>query len=604
MKNRIAILPDALVHKIAAGEVVERPVSVVKELLENSLDAKATQVSVSINQGGKRSIRVSDNGWGMNQQDALLALERHATSKIRNDQDLFNISSLGFRGEALPSIAAVSKMKLTSKTKEALAATQIVIEGGRIKRVTETGSPPGTIIEANNLFFNIPARYKFLKTTTTELGHITHYISQIALAHPQVQLSLYHQDKPLIEVTSNDARERIAELYGINLAKQLIAVEHENDKLRLSGYVSRPQLSRTNRDYQSVFVNRRLVKDRLINRAAYDAYQRLLPRGRHPIWVLFLEVAPELVDVNVHPAKTEVRFSHPQAIRQLVVDGIRQALATVSATPQFSISPSPLANPAHNAVEINVHQQQIKDALAHYLETRISAEAPPWKPTPPNTKPDVKSEPEPQPQLDLTPETAPSNAQFFSSLIPIGQFNRTFILCQSQQELVIIDQHAAHEKVLYEKLVNNLLSSSVPKQQLLFPQTLELSHREVSVIEEHIDTITEVGFEIAAFGGNTYILSAAPAYLDADAAPQAIQDIIAGLLSERKPSQAETKESLLHKIACHSAIKAHHVLQTEEIASLLAQLAKLKAPFNCPHGRPTLIRYHLSDINKQFQRSS
>ncbi len=602
MENRISILPDDLVHKIAAGEVVERPLSVVKELVENSLDAKATQISISLNQGGKRFISVSDNGWGMNQQDALLALERHATSKIKNSRDLFNISSLGFRGEALPSIAAVSKMTLTSKTKQALAATRIIIEGGRIKQVTEVGSPSGTTIEAKNLFFNIPARYKFLKTTATELGHITHYISQIALAHPQVQLNLHHQEKPLIRVSSNNLKERMAELYGIGLAKQLIAVEHQNDKLRLSGYVSRPQLSRAGRDYQSIFINSRLVKDRLIYRAVYDAYQRLLPRGRHPVWVLFLEIPPGLVDVNVHPAKTEVRFSHPQAIRQLVVDGISRTLATVSATTKFSISPSPLSKPAHESVATNVHQQQIKEALAHYLETRISAEAPPCKPAPQSSE--TKIQTELLSPVELTPEAAPDNARFFASLIPIGQFNRTFILCQNRQELVIIDQHAAHEKVIYEKLVDNLRTSSVPRQQLLFPHTLELSHRELSVIEEHLDAITAVGFEVAAFGGNTYILSAAPAYLNADTAPQSIMDIIAGLVQERKLSAVELKAALLNKIACHAAIKAHHELRPEEITGLLKQLARLNNPFNCPHGRPTLVRYPLSDINKQFQRTS
>jgi DNA mismatch repair protein MutL len=595
MKHRITILPDDLVHKIAAGEVVERPASVVKELVENSLDAEASQISISLNNGGKRLIRVSDDGWGMSQQDALLALERHATSKIQDSADLSRIGSLGFRGEALPSIAAVSRMKLITKTQEALAASQIVLEGGKIKRVTEVGSPTGTIVEVSSLFFNVPARYKFLKSSSTELGHITQYISQIALAHLGVRLSLYHQGRPMIEAAATDLKERIAEIYSPGLAEQLLAVEHELGKLRISGYVSKPQFSRSGRYHQSTFVNRRLVKDRLIYRAVHEAYQRLLAPGRQPLWVLFLELEPELVDVNVHPAKTEVRFLQPQQIRQLVVEGVSRALSGASAAPRLVTRPSSRPEVSHGPTATSHHQQQIKQALTDYLATRRPAELPSLKPVASHV---------PKAKAGLHPPAAPAtNAQFFASLLPIGQLSQTFILCQSQQELVIIDQHAAHEKVIYEELQNKLDSGSVPSQRLLFPRPLELSPQERGIIEEHRGMIEEVGFEVTGFGGNTYILTAAPVHLEAEAAPRAILDIIAELMGGRKPDPHGLKRQLLAKIACHSAVKAHQPLQSEEIASLLDQLARLEAPFNCPHGRPTLVRYSLSELNKQFRRS-
>ncbi len=604
MQNKIILLKDQLVHKIAAGEVIERPASAVKELLENSLDACAAQITISLNNGGKRLIKICDNGIGMNPQDALMALERHATSKIKHASDLFHINTLGFRGEALPSIAAVSRMQIITKPADIMAATQIDIEGGKIKKVTQTASPAGTVIQVKNLFYNVPARYKFLKSTSTELAHITQYIQQIALAYPKVQIKLYHHEKALIEVYADNLRERIGQLYGMKTAEQLIKIEQQTDDMSVNGYISPPQLTRAGRDFQSSFVNNRLIRDRLINGAIYHAYKRLIPHKRNPVCILFLNINPELIDVNVHPAKTQIRFSNAFRIRRLITNALEKALSSVATAPYFVNPPCPASDKTDIAEQIqtqennNQYKEKIKDAIGEYMDNQQTT------PTPASFWGNQTSGGTDKNNiLPFVPPAETSNEEFFLNLIPIGQFHQTYILCQNQDELVIIDQHAAHEKIMYEKLLADMKNGQIPKQQLLFPQTLELSHTECAIIKKYLPDIIKLGFEISSFGGNTYILSAAPAYLKADRACNAIMDIIADLTLNKKTEIHQLMGELLHKIACHCAIRANQSLTQEGIKSLIEQLAKLDNPCCCPHGRPTLLRYHLTELNKQFKRT-
>jgi len=583
--TKIKVLPDEIANKIAAGEVVQRPASVVKELVENSLDAQSTKIVVEIIDGGKNLIRVADDGEGMDREDAVLSFERFATSKISTAKDLDAITTFGFRGEALPSIAAVSKVKLITRTKDSISGTLIKIEGGKIKEVTETGAAIGTVVEIQNLFFNTPARRKFLKSNITEAAHINNVVYQNALSHPEVSFKLTHNNQEIINVAAtSNAKERILYFVGKELAEHLIPIEFKNDLIEISGFLTKPTYTRRDRNLQSIFVNQRYVINNTVTHAIYQGYHTLLPKDRHPIIIIFIKIDPRKIDVNVHPTKREIRFHSESQIHDLLVDVIRKTLAQANLIP-----------------EVTTHQQK----------SVVSFEKPMIKPTPPQQQEiplPVYTPPTPvitsQPIAPSTPLLTPRLSKLESELQPIGQVFNSYIIAQSKESMFIIDQHAAHERVLYEKLMSEAINEvALPSQILLIPITLETDYKESAILIQNIPTFNSLGFEIEEFGQNSFIIRSIPAVLEKGDPKELVFELIYELQSVGKnKTPQEIKEKILISISCHSAIKVGDKLAQEEMESLILQLSQTQLPFTCPHGRPVIIKMSLNELEKRFMR--
>ncbi len=620
MLNKIRLLPEELINQIAAGEVVERPASVVKELVENSIDAGATIILIKVSGGGRRLIEVADNGCGMSNDDALLALERHATSKIRKKDDLGRIRTLGFRGEAIASIAAVSHMKLTTSLPESIAGCQMEVAGGRLKSVKEIGAPGGTVIEIRNLFYNIPARLKFLKTQATELSHINQVVTKLALAYPTIHFKLTCQNKEVFDLSPQLAvRERIADLFGVKTARQLLVVDYQEEGLRVEGLIGPPVLQRSGRDYQYIFINHRAVQNKTIAQAANSAYRQLLPQKRHPVWFLFLKTDPRELDVNVHPAKLEVRFKNHFQIYQLVENGLKQTLRATALAPRIELE-KPVEPKEELPLRDNAYTSRIQRAIGKYDlagQSKLAFEKKYQPSNPPGEKPITSASlqektkspytaKETSPQKSAPIEYRPEKQEdFWREITPIGQLGQTYLLCQNKQELIIIDQHAAHERVTYERLLKALKKQArMESQRLLFPLQLHITPRQQPLLEEEIPFLEKLGFELAMFGDNTLIIQAAPPFLTNEQVIPCLEDILDKLVnSGRTPDAAKIKDSLLQRIACHASIRANQALPAEEIRALLAQLSQLESPFTCPHGRPTTIRFAISELAKRFKRT-
>lgn len=617
--NKIRVLSDDLVNQIAAGEVVERPASVVKELVENSIDAGATIILIKLEGGGKRLIEVADNGCGMPTDDALLALERHATSKIKYSQDLDNIVTLGFRGEALPSIAAVSRMKIVTSLPETVGGTEIEIAAGKIQDVKEVGAPTGTVISVRNLFYNVPARLKFLKTQATELSHINQIITKLALAHPSLHFKLTHQEKALLDLPPQlHLRDRIASLFGTGVAKELLVVDYQEGAIQLKGMISPPSLHRASRDYQFSFVNHRPIQNKTIAQASTLAYHQLLANKRHPVWFVFIKLNPGMVDVNVHPTKLEVRFHNHKQVYHLIENGFRQTLKTANLFPRQNLGPLP-----SHAKEI--YKERIKDTITTYQTaiqykpegkkdysiTKNMEPRPTSKPVFPKSDFSfIENEIFSQAQTDNAahcrqPSPVKEKEHFWQGLSPIGQLHETYLICQNKEELVILDQHAAHERIVYEQLVNKLKrQEQLDSQRLLFPIQLQLNPRQHPLLEEQLPFFEKLGFELALFGNNTLVVQAAPSFLASNQITSSIEDILDELTSLGKlPEATKIKDTILERLACHSAIRANQPLPAEEIRALLQQLGEANLPFTCPHGRPTAIRFSLNELAKRFKRT-
>ncbi|GAK59974.1 DNA mismatch repair protein mutL [Candidatus Vecturithrix granuli] len=629
MSGKITVLPDEVANHIAAGEVVERPASVVKELMENAIDAEATQIDIEIGVGGKAYIRVRDNGYGMSRADAELAFERHATSKIRCTEDIAHIATLGFRGEALPSIASVSKLTLLTQTPGSFVGTRIEIHGGEILKIMESGSAPGAYIEVNDLFYKTPARLKFLKSAATELSYINNVITDLALAHPHIGFTVKNNAKEQLHLSAeNTLLQRIAGLFGRDAIRELVEIHESAGSLEVLGFIGLPSFHKANRNYQKTFVNRRPVKDKVLSHAIQQAYETLIPKRRYPVAFVFLALPVELVDVNVHPTKMEIRFINSQAIHQFVVNAIRKTLSTALNTrslpaletpdeseqsafsepsdaedAQFEFSP-----PQRNRFpgEKRVPQgEPCKGApfLSEFPEsTENSGEPSEFRPfpRPHRSTPGPASLPA---QEGVISQIQPGSA-LFSRMRPIGQFQETYILTEQGNDLFIIDQHAAHERIFYEKLQTQLQKNALDIQHLLFPVSIELSHREQAILEEYLPTLQQYGLELEPFGGNTYILKAVPAMLAKADYKKLIYDILDHLTESGKTTGVQEKlDDLLKVMACHTAIRAHHRLQESQIIALLQQLDGLQLPYTCPHGRPMIIKLSLTDLEKKFGRT-
>jgi len=615
--SHVRILPEILSNKIAAGEVVERPASVVKELLENSLDAESTQILVEIEKGGRSLIRVSDNGMGMAPDDALLSIERYATSKIYKNEDLFSIRTLGFRGEALPSIASVSRFSLVTRHREADIGQEIVMTGGKILKVTETGAPVGTQVSVKQLFFNTPARRKFLKGIQTEMGHIVDVVSTMALGRPAVQFKLLHNDKLLKNwVAVSNPADRVIHVLGPELKQGLIPVQHDDGYLRLEGWLSSPSITRKTSRSMHIFINGRAARDRVIQHALFEGYAGRLVKGQFPMAVLFVRVPFDRVDVNVHPAKNEVRFSDQRQVHDTVRSAVAHALRQTDARkwggqfPQermLFIKEKPgdyqgkgtwTVSPQQEAKQGETSAAPLKTILpqssAMPTKTISDAQEPHADPIKPSDGSGFLKQASAQSQLwDQTR---------FSDLKVIGQYQDIYIVCEFNHDLILLDQHAAHERIRYEKL-KKFRKVKAESQGLLIPETIDLNYREAKVLDTFLPELASLGFEIEPFGGGTFVIKSVPAVLEKGEIKSLVMEMVEKWIEEGSGDAVEKAiDDSIKLMACHGSIRANQHLTDMEIRAMLAQLDDCENPSNCPHGRPTWIKLEKAVFEKLFKR--
>jgi len=648
--GRIHVLSEAVANKIAAGEVVERPASVVKELLENALDAGSTRIKIQIEAGGKKLIQITDNGCGMVRDDALLAFERHATSKIKNAEDLLSVATLGFRGEALPSIASVSRLRLETRAPEEASGTLVEINGGKIFKVEEAGLPAGTSITVRDLFFNTPARKKFLKSESTELSHIASLVTHYALAHPDKHFELHSATNAiLIAAPVRDQSQRVYQVFGKETLDQLLPLaamiplervglprpppwrreQLEEDagpvepgELRVHGFVSKPEIQKLNRNSIYVFVNGRLIRDRLVQHAIVEAYRNILPPAVFPVVLLFLEMPSAEVDVNVHPSKTEVRFRQQTFLHDFVRDCVRAVLMKARPVPQFTTemgahpTASPSLTPGTRAQAAGAWQALYEPAPAGGFE--LTAPFP--QPTNErfrfeggiaiegNAAVPAARAPEPVPDdgciVPIPDETEESSlAPALGSLKPLGQIRNSFILAVNGDGLWIIDQHVAHERVLFERVLKQRSAKKVESQRLLMPLLVELTPAQQAVFTEISDELLLNGFEAEPFGTRTIAVKIAPAGLEASQIEHMLHELLDQFSREEQKLNMEmVRTRIAASIACHAAIKVNMPLEQNKMEWLLGELAKTECPMTCPHGRPVVLRYSLKDIQRAFKR--
>ena len=632
--SKIRILPEILSNKIAAGEVVERPSSVVKELAENALDAGATRILVDIEQGGRALIRVADNGCGMNRDDALLAIERHATSKIFSDPDLFNIRTLGFRGEALPSIAAVSRFSLVTRDAASEAGTELTLEGGKLVNVAETGAPEGTLVTVSQLFLNTPARRKFLKSIPTEMAHIADILASMALAWPMVQFRLTHNDRIVKNwPAATDPFERAVDVLGGDLRKDLHAFALSREALSVSGWISGPRIHRKTSNGIFILVNRRFVRDRVAQHGLFQGYAQRLVKGQFPLAVLFLSVPHDQVDVNVHPAKNEVRFARPNDVHELIRRAVAQTLYEVD-RPGFRRR-TPETNQVRDGKE-NYGGIRPQGGMSSPIDRdEVAPENRGWKAAPtlkherPHTSAsfvgeasslDERRSETPLPQNDAPPRLQPltSNLQplatrlqseiwekrGFAGMRVIGQLHDTYILCEAEDGLILVDQHAAHERVLYEQLIRRAESGGQASQVLLVPETVDLGFRESQALEALMPAIRELGLDVEPFGGGTVVVKSVPAILAGrEFRPLLVEIAEAAAGSETPSKPQEALDFCRQRAACHGAIRAGQSLTFEQMQDLLRQLDACANLSHCPHGRPTWLKWETGVIERSFKRT-
>jgi len=583
MANNIRVLDEHVINRIAAGEVVERPVSVVKELVENSIDAGASSIRVDIENGGKKLIRVRDNGSGMSHDDAFLALERHATSKLRSERDLVGVATMGFRGEALASIASVSKLRLITQDVSDPAGAEILIEGGVLRKSDRVAMGRGTLIEVRNLFYNVPVRRKFLKGPGLETSYIQELMTRLALAFPAIGF-VYSEDgrvkldAPAVKSTF----ERIHSLYSKDVRDNLLEIDYVIDDARLRGYVARPPYARSNMRSVLTFVNGRSVRDRLVNGAVNRAFSNLIERGRYPLAILFIEVPPEHVDVNVHPQKAEVRFVKPAQISQLILDGIHETLMG-----------SPFQVPQHREP---IFPQPVTASLSKHLEDERFPEQP-------HPLQDA-TVPPPSPSYQPVSVLAEEPPGRFSSLGVLGKLPGSFVVLYSDDELVILDHHAAHERLLFEELIrSDARGSRFQSQGLLIPRVLEFSAVEARALAGHLRMLQDAGFEIEEFGERDFVIKGVPGWIDDSTLEDLFNELIEVMLDTGlKGDPARLKEELHKKMACSAAIKEPQSMQPQEIRALLKDLDRMGSLETCPHGRPLTVRFPLEEIRRKMGR--
>jgi DNA mismatch repair protein MutL len=583
--GRIILLTEETINKIAAGEVVERPASVVKELVENSLDAGAANVTVEVEEGGRKRIAVTDDGCGMSEEDALLCLHRHATSKIQDAEDLYRITTLGFRGEALPSIAAVGTLRLRTQEPEAEEGVEILVEGGEVKDFRHVGCPIGTQVEVAGLFANTPARLKFLKSAATELTHIYETVAMMALAHHRLSFRLLHNgQESLFLPGTEDLRNSLAVIYGWENAENLLPVKGELGSLSLSGYVSSSSLTRSSRARQAFFVNGRMVRSKSLAHALAEAYRGLIPPDRHPIACLMLELDPALYDPNVHPTKTEVRFSREWEVHDFALKALQEALQATPIVAAFR--PAPPAPVTEGARPPGFFGTPLRRSIPA-SRRRPNAQTPI---APPETAP------------LLLPEA--SSPQSLARAAILGQLDNTYIVCNLDEGLLIVDQHAAHERVVFERLKGILNQGGAPDSEgLVVALPLRLTGQEALLLKDCREQINALGFQVEEFGPNSFAVRSVPAFLAKTDVNRLISDVLTDLLAERSPASVKRQtEILLRSIACHSAVRAGQNLSQGEMRAILEGLSQVSDATTCPHGRPTFLTVSPRRLAHMFRR--
>jgi DNA mismatch repair protein MutL len=591
----IKLLPDQLISQIVAGEVVERPASALKELLENSLDANSTEISVALLNGGIKQIRVADNGDGVAQEDLALALTRHATSKILTLEDLEAVASLGFRGEALASIASVSRTQLTSRHRSERHAWRIASEGSFITPVEPAALDAGTIVEVHDLYFNTPARRKFLKTENTEFAHCEEAFRRVALSRPDVAFLLQHNGRALTRLQASDPDRRFAEVLGADFADQAISIDEQAGHMRLWGMAAKPTFSRGARDTQYVYVNGRFVRDKLIAHAIRQAYQDVLHHERHPAFVLFLELDPALVDVNVHPSKTEVRFRDGQAVHRFIFHSLHKALAVPAGVtqpdqPSLDVQEPAASYPAFQA-NMNFQAEQPQDFYKVLFGSREDAQAQCELASPVCYAAELETQEAPEYPLGFA----------------IAQLHGVYVLAQNRQGLIVVDMHAAHERIMYERLKNALDQREVPMQPLLIPVSFNASSLEVATVEEQVASaeghLHKLGFDIAVLSPTTLAVRAIPVMLQGADAVALARDVLRDL-REYGASRAltERRNELLGTMACHAAVRANRSLTIPEMNALLRDMEATERSGQCNHGRPTWFQVTMAELDKMFMR--
>jgi DNA mismatch repair protein MutL len=589
------MLPDHVINKIAAGEVIERPASVMKELMENALDAGATQVDVEVVRGGMQLIAISDNGSGMDRDNALLAIERHATSKIRTAEEVEAVATLGFRGEALSSISAVSRFTLITRPHDEVSGTEIRVAGGKLQDVADAGCPPGTRFEIRNLFFNVPARRKFLRTEATELAQIRQLFAVYALAHPETGLTLVSDGRELYKLPGGGSlADRIAELYNPSFFSHLRELDFEENEVKVTGFAGLPQTGRKDRSDQYVFINGRPASAPVIYHAINEAYHAVLARGRHPSAFIFIETAPDAVDVNVHPAKKEVRFRRPAAVRDCVIAAIERALALNAPieekqAPSFEFDQPAPAPRLVKQPELDIgspagsrEQGAERDRGNEHSSSTERADS---------EKPKAQG---------LKPSSSPWNW-----CRVLGQAGGTYAVLETEDGVVLMDPQAAHERVLFEKFVRDITSGSPAQQRLLTPETIELMPADAEALRRQLPALEAMGFGVSDFGQDTFMVDALPVHLQ-EGSPMVILSGIAKALDKGGAAARATREALRETVAqaaCRAAVKAGDNLSVKELEKLVEDLAKTEMPYTCPHGRPTLIFQSFTELNRKFGRS-
>ncbi len=578
----IKILPDEVASQIAAGEVVERASSVVKELLENAIDASATRISVRVLDAGKRLIEVADDGKGINRSELELAVTRHATSKLTSADDLFHIRTLGFRGEALASMGSVSRMIMTSHNSQDSSGSKIVVEGGKIASIETTGVPIGTVVSVNDLFFNTPARLKFLKSDQTERHQIETLVTRYALAYPDLAMQLEMDGKQTFRSTGNgDRREILAQLFGVEIGRGLLEVVFEDEGVKISGYISPISVTRSNRKEITFFVNGRWIQDIGLATALVRAYQTYLMVGRYPISLLNIELEPEEVDVNVHPAKAEVRFKQPDVLFSMVQRAVKRALLAYSPVPQMS--------PAQ--WQSNTSSQQSEPA---WINARLNWEAEKQADT---NKTSLNS----QAETNTTEQSTDRSDQAHIPLLRlVGQIGATYLVAEGPDGLYLIDQHAAHERILFEKMSHH--TQAIPSQALLHPEVVQFSPQATRIISESLEILNQHGFVVDEFGLNTFRISAIPTIFSNGNAQAALRCIVEDFEEDESPLQGMLAEKLIARICKRMAVKGGQTLSAQEQSALLSDLEKCNSPRTCPHGRPTMIHLSVDLLERQFGR--
>ncbi len=612
--SRIRLLSETVASQVAAGEVVERPASVVKELIENSIDAAARKIDTVIRRGGISLVRVIDDGCGMDRDDALLSLERHATSKIRSAADLQAVATLGFRGEALPSIASVSRFRLTTRERDAVAGTEIVVNGGKIDIVRDGGEAPGTQVEVRSLFYNLPARRKFLRSENTESRNIEHQIHLQAIGHPQIGFSLLRDDRMLFQLpAAATLGDRIRDLYGMELLARLVEINDTPSRnIRIGGFIGQAGLSRQTRAQQLIFVNGRAIENVLLTAAIREGYHTALMKGQYPVTFLFLELDPAAVDVNVHPAKREVRFRDPTAVREAIVDSIQQTLERGRMAWQEKFRGpliAPAAAPEKTGPDLKLRPEVAAPEELHrelpHLGPRVAGVVDSGRPSAPQAA--GRALRLPSEQIDSASDAlALQRSQRLAAQQQfqiIGVLSKLYVLMENADGLVLVDQHAAHERILFEELRRRMEEQGVSTQKLLLPQTFDVPPRDADWIERNISILQKMGIGIESFGPGTFKIDSLPGFLNVSDPAQFMRKVIDDLKSAgNSTSPMRLGEEMIATTVCRHAVKANDPLRYPEIEKLIRDLLDCDLPYCCPHGRPTMIQISLVELEKKFGR--